>query len=120
MGRWHGFRPPSAVVEVAVLASAVIPSAARFVPPAVLILLAVYLGRHFVGMHLAVPAVLTDDSNYASADANADADDGNYAGNDSTDDTPTSALATAPTSAQPTPSTKGDQPLDRGRLAPLL
>ena len=73
-----------------------------------------------MGMQVVIFAVLADDSNYASADTSADADDGNYASNDGTVDTPTSALATAPTSAQPTPSTKGDQPLDRGRLAPLL
>ena len=72
------------------------------------------MGKPFV-----VPVVLADVSNYACTDASADADDGNYASNDSTDDAPTSALATAPTSAQPPPSTRGGQPLDRGRLAPL-
>ena len=56
--------------------------------------------------------VKADDGNRPSADTSADADDGNYASNDSTDDAPTSALATAPTSARPTPSTRGDQPLD--------
>ena len=48
-GRWHGPRPPSVVVEVAVLASAVIPLAACFVSPVVFILLVVLMSRHLVG-----------------------------------------------------------------------